>query len=99
MEIPILVEPVSGRGFRASSGGPLGVEIEAPTREAAIERLRELINRRIQAGAEVVGLEVDSSKHPLAPYVGMLKEDPLLNSWKDAMAEYRRTADDGSGAQ
>jgi len=77
----------------------LGVQIEAPTREAAIEKLRELIDRRIQAGAEVVGLEISSSKHRLAPFAGMLKDDPLLQSWKKAMAEYRVNAENGSGAQ
>ena len=89
MEIPILVEPVSDNGFRATSGGPLGLEIEAPTRVEAIEQLRELIDRRIAAGAEIVGMEIGNSKHSLAPFAGMLKDDPLLQPWKDAIAEYR----------
>ena len=89
MEIPIIVEPVAVGGFRASSGGLWGLEIEAPTREEAVQKLRELIDRRLQAGAEVVGLEVRSSAHPLSPFAGMLKDDTLLQPWKDAMAEYR----------
>jgi hypothetical protein len=89
MEIPILVEPVSGNGFRATSGSPLGLQIEAPTREEAINKLRDLIDRRISAGAEVVGVETSSSRHPLAPFAGMLRDDPLLQPWKDAIAEYR----------
>jgi hypothetical protein len=90
MEIPVIVEPAGENGFRASSGGLWGLTIEAPTREEAIRKLRELIDRRLDAGAEVFGLEIRSSAHPLAPYAGMLKNDPLLESWKDAMAEYRR---------
>lgn len=78
MEIPILVEPVSDNGFRATSGAPLGLETEAPTRRKAIDQLRELIHRRISAGAEVVGLEIGGSENPLAPFAGMLKDDPLL---------------------
>ncbi len=93
MEIPILIEPVSDNGFRATSGSPLELEIEAPTREEAIDQLRELIDRRIAAGAEVVGVEIGSLKHPLAPFAGMLKDDPLLEPWKEAMSDYRATMD------
>lgn len=89
MRIPIIVERAETGGFRASSG-PWGLEIEAPTREEAVGKLRELIDRRLRAGAEVVGLEVRGSAHPLAPFAGMLKDDLLLEPWKDAMAEYRQ---------
>ena len=90
MEIPIIVEPIGENGFRASSGGLWELEIEAPTREEAIQKLRELIDRRLDAGAEVLGLEIPSRAHPLARFAGMLRDDPLLQSWKDAMGEYRR---------
>jgi hypothetical protein len=90
MEIPIIVEPTGDNGFRASSGGLWGLQIDAPTREEAVQKLRELIDRRLEAGAEVLGLEIRSRAHPLARFAGMLKDDPLLESWKDAMAEYRR---------
>jgi len=90
MEIPIIVEPVGDKGFRASTGGLLGLEIEAPTRDEAVQKLRELIDRRLEAGAEVLGLEIPGPAHPLARFAGMLRDDPLVESWKDAMAEYRR---------
>ncbi|MEO8494890.1 MAG: hypothetical protein ABI614_07455 [Planctomycetota bacterium] len=94
MEIPILVEPISDNGFRATSGGPLGLEIEAPSRQEAIDKLRELIDRRIAGGAEVVGVEIGGSQHPLAPFAGILRDDPLLQPWKNAMAEYRAQTGD-----
>ncbi len=90
MEIPIIVEPAGDNAFRASSGSLWGLEIEAPTREEAIQKLRELIDRRLDGGAEVFGLDISSRAHPLSRFAGMLKDDPLLESWKDAMAEYRR---------
>lgn len=90
MEIPIIVEPAGDAGFRASSGGLWGLEIHAPTREEAVEKLRELIDRRLDAGAEVFALEIRRASHPLAPFAGMFKNDPLLESWKDAMAAYRQ---------
>ena len=94
MEIPIIVEPVTNNGFRASSGAPWGLETEAPTREEAIEKLRELIDRRLQGGAEVLSLEIRSRPHPLARFAGMLRDEPMLGSWKAAMAEYRQQTED-----
>ena len=62
----------------------------AATRDEAVQRLRELIDDRLDAGAEVFELEIRGREHPLARFAGMLKDDPLLQPWKDAMAEYRR---------
>ena len=93
MEITILVEPVLGAGFRAVSAEPLRAEAEAPTRDEAIARLRQLIQRRIEEGAEVVSLELARPAHPLAPFAGMFKDDPLLDSWKQAIEEYRSQRD------
>ena len=93
MEIPILVEPVSGNLYRATTGEPLQLATEAPTRDEAIQKLRELIDRRLEAGAEVLALPVGSSVHPLAPFAGMLRDDPLVEPWKQAMAEYRDETD------
>ncbi len=90
MGIPIIVEPAGDNAFRASSGGLWGLEIEAPSRDEAIEKLREQINCRLDAGAEVLELEIRDQPHPLARFAGMLKDDPLLQLWKDAMTEYRQ---------
>ena len=94
MEIPIIVEPAGENSFRASSGGLWGLEIEASTRDEAVQRLRELIDERLDAGAEVFKLEIRGRPHPLARFAGMFKDDPLLQPWKDAMAEYRQQTED-----
>ena len=94
MEIPIIVEPAGENSFRASSGCLWGLESEAPTRDEAVQKLRELIDHRLDAGAEVVELEIRGRAHPLARFAGMFRDDPLLQSWKDAMAEYRLQAED-----
>jgi hypothetical protein len=93
MDIPVLVEPVANNGFRAVSGEPLHLETEAPTREEAIGKLRLLIERRMASGAEVVAVSVGVSPHPLAPFAGMLKDDPALQPWKQAMVDYRKKRD------
>jgi hypothetical protein len=45
MEIPIVVEPVGENAFRASSGRLWGIQIEAPTREEAVEKLPSVVSR------------------------------------------------------
>lgn len=93
MDIPVLVEPVANNGFRAVSGEPLHLETEAPTREEAIWKLRQLIERRVAAGAEVIAVSVGTSVHPLAAFAGTLKDDPSVKPWKQAMADYRQKRD------
>lgn len=95
MEIPVLVEPTSDNRFRATCGG-LGLEIEAPTRTEALGQIRELIDRRVAAGAEVVSVPIANDSHPLSSFAGMLEDDPLLQSWKDALAERRTESEDSS---
>jgi hypothetical protein len=95
MEIPILIEPVANNGFRAAVGSPLDLQTDAPTRDEAVAKLRQLVTDRIQAGAEVTTLAIPSKQHPLARFAGMLKDDPLLDEWKAAMREYREQRDSG----
>ena len=94
MEIPILIEPVSNNGYRAIAGSPLNLQTDAPTRDEAMAKLRQLVENRIQAGAEVTTLVIHASQHPLAPFAGMLKDDPLLEEWKQAMREHREQAEE-----
>ena len=94
MEISVLVEPIGENAFRATCGAPWGLESDAPTRQQALENLRRLIDDRLKAGAEVFELEVGERPHPLAEFVGNLRDDPLLEDWKEAMAEYRRETEE-----
>lgn len=93
MDISILVEPVANDGYRAVVGNPWGLEVAAPTREEAIGKLRQLIERRVAAGAEVVAVSIGNTAHPLANFAGMLKDDPLVGLWQQAMSDYRNERD------
>src|SRR4051794_15118299 len=93
MQVSILLQAVPGQGFRAIEGSLFHLEAEAPTKAEAVDRLRELIERRLEAGDEVVTLEVDPSEHPLARLAGDLKDSPLYDEWVAAMAENRRRRD------
>ena len=95
MDIPVLVEPLANAGFRAVCGDPWDLEAAAPTREEAIGKLRQLIERRVAAGAELVAVSIGDSTHPLASFAGMLKDEPLVGQWQQAMADYRNERDVG----
>ena len=90
MQIPVLVEPTSDNTFRATSGDPLRLETEATTRDEAIRQMRDLLQRRVEAGAELLEIDIRSAEHPLAAFAGMLEDEPLLEAWREAREEYRR---------
>ena len=93
MQIPILIEPIAGNGYRARGGEPLALAVEAPTREGALAKLKEQLQARLRNGAEIIPLETGPQPHPLAKFVGMFKGDPLIKDWKKSMAEHRRKID------
>ncbi len=94
MDIPVLVEPVAGNGFRAKTGEPFALTAEGATREEAVARLRERISKQLNGGATVVSLQVGAAGNPWLEMAGMFdKDDPLVQEWKQIMEENRRAAD------
>jgi len=41
--------------------------------------------------------EFEAAEHPLVPFAGMLRDDPMLDAWKQVMAENRRKLDEAEG--
>ena len=97
MQIPVLIETVGNHGYRVTTGLPVAMSAEGATREEALDHLRLAMNARLSAGAEIIPLELASPEHPLAPYAGMFKDNPLFESWQQAIADYRRQADEEVG--
>ena len=93
MTIPVLIEPLEGARFRATGGEPFAVSAESSSRDGALARLRELIEARMAAGAEIVSLELVTPDNPWADLAGWLEDSPLLGEWQEAMADYRRAID------
>ncbi len=93
MRIPVLIEPVASNGYRASTGQPLVMTAEGATRAEALEHLRQALQDHLKRGAEITSVELAPSEHPLAPYGGMFKDNPLFDAWQQAMAEYRQQAE------
>lgn len=93
MEIPVLIEPVAENGFRATDGQPFGLEAEGATADEALYRLQEKIAERLRAGAQVTSITVPA-ENPWLRLAGTLKDDPLLEEWKRAIAERRKEIDE-----
>jgi hypothetical protein len=65
--------------------------VVAPTREEALARLRERLQARLKNGAELVPLEMAPQPHPWMEFAGMYDpDDPVVQAWERAVAEYRR---------
>ncbi len=94
MQIPVLVEPVAGDGYRAQSAEPFAASAKGDTREEALAKLRRKIEGRLKKGKELVGLEVGAPSDPWAPFIGMFKDDPWIDDWVQSMAEYRQQVED-----
>jgi predicted RNase H-like HicB family nuclease len=97
MEIPVLIEPVAGNGYRAKCGEPLPLTAEGSTRDEALANLRRLVQERVAAGAEVAALNLsgDNAANPWVELAGMYDaDDPVVQAWEKAMAEHRRKIDE-----
>jgi hypothetical protein len=99
VELATIVEPITGNGYRAIGAGglSLGLSAEGATALEALANLGKLVQARITTGAAIVPLQVPLA-HPFAQDAGYLRDDPLLDDWKKAMAEARWRLDEESGA-
>lgn len=94
MQIPVLIEPVAGNGYRARGAEPLHLTAEGASREEALNNFKQKLDARLQQqGAVVVPLDIPGPTHPLAEFAGMFKGDPLIKDWKKSMKAYRRKVD------
>ncbi len=66
MEIPVVIEPIAGNGFRVTGAGglPVGLSAEGATPDEAIHRLTEQIRIQVNAGARNADLEVPFESPP-----------------------------------
>jgi hypothetical protein len=83
MQIPILIEPVAGNGFRSRGGEPFALSAEGSTREEVLAKLKEQLQARLHAGAEIVTLPVPETTgaNPWIEFAGMFKDDPYFDEW------------------
>ena len=96
MEVPMVIEPVSGNGYRAIGAGGLSVGLSAQgaTAAEAIDRLTDQVRMRVNAGAKLAEITVTASSAPWMQDAGYLHDDPLYEPWREAMEQYRRQLDE-----
>lgn len=96
MEVPVIIEPVTGNGYRATGAGGLsvGLSAEGTTAAEAINRLAEQVRTRLHAGAMITDLSVVATAIPWNQDAGYLRDEPLYGPWREAMEEYRRQLDE-----
>jgi hypothetical protein len=84
MGVPVLIEPTETGRYR---GQVFDLVAEGETPDEVRKRLQELLRQRQAAGAHIVWLAAET---PWPPMTGSLKDNPLYDEWREAMAEYRR---------
>ncbi len=100
MEMPVIIEPITGSGYRATGAGGLSVGLSADgaTAAEAIDRLADQVRLRLDAGARLAELNVAGDPAPWKQDAGYLHDDPLYEPWLDAMEQYRRQVDEDPDA-
>ena len=98
MQIPILIEPIAGIGFRSRGGEMFDLSAEGVTQEEVRARLDEQLQARLRAGAAIITLEVAEQRlaNPWMEFAGMFKDDPYFEEWQKAIAENRRKIDENA---
>jgi hypothetical protein len=95
MQIPVLLEQISGNGYRAKTGEPFSLSADGSTSEEALQKVRTLVEEKLRGGAKVVQLEIPSDVNPWLRIAGTLDpNDPMVQEWKEIMMENRRKADE-----
>jgi hypothetical protein len=94
MQIPVLVEPVTGNGFRAKAGEPLPLTAEGATPDEAVRNLRAAMDRQLKSGKQLLSVDI-AQENPWLAMAGMHDPgDPLVQKWKEEMAAYRQEVED-----
>jgi hypothetical protein len=95
VDVSVIVEPISGDGYRAigAAGLSLGLAAGGATAAEALSRLTHLIESRLHAGARLTELSVGAGAAPWTEDAGYLRESPLYQPWRDAIEDYRRQSD------
>ena len=78
MQIPILVEPIAGNGYRARGAEPFSLTGEGATPEAAVARLKEQLQARLRQGAVAVEVGVKTTR-------ATMRRTPAATAWKTAL--------------
>lgn len=103
MQIPIVIETLPGNRFRAKSTTALPMMVEGNSAEEWLRLWQDTFSSVLPDDAEVVAVEppVPPTLQPLpfAKFIGTLKNDQLVELWREGVAEYRRQRDCEDGIE
>jgi len=93
MEIPVVIEPCAGGGFRAKAGAPFDLSAEGTTAEEASRQLSVLFDALMARGCRVTMLTVANGKAVVSsplPADNLYETDWAYRELQEAIAENRR---------
>jgi predicted RNase H-like HicB family nuclease len=94
MQIPVVIEPVAGNGYRARGGEPFALSAEGATPGEALQNLRERIQGHLAGGVQLATLDLPSVESAWLRLGGIFKDDPWFDRWQQAIEDYRRQVDE-----
>lgn len=96
MDVPVIIEPIIGKGYRATGAGGLsvGLSAEGATAEEAIDRLAEQVRSRFHEGARIAELSDPAREASWKQDAGCLQDEPLYEAWRNAIEANRRKLDE-----
>lgn len=89
MQVAVVLEPISGNGYRATIYEPFRVSAEGATQDEAVRNVRCQFEDRARQGVEIVMLNVPLPKRVL-PAQPIWPDDETTRNWLEGIAEYRR---------
>lgn len=96
MKLAIQVEQLESQGFRASVGHPWNVQVEAPSRDEAIARLKQSVEERAaNSGLVEIDISLPSEPNPWAAICGSWRDHPDQADFEANIREYRQQLEAG----
>jgi hypothetical protein len=94
MNVSVMLEQVKENSYRATALVPTPLVAEAPTRDEAVVKIRDLINERL-SGAELIQVEVPlaTQPNPWLAITGTWREHPDVDEVVENIRAYRREVD------
>jgi hypothetical protein len=95
VNVTVFVEQIEPQRFRAETSQPVALSTEGSSPEEAIQRLRDLAQKRLAAG-EIVRIEIPGlvESSPWTRFAGIWRDHPDIDEYGENIAEYRRRVDE-----
>jgi hypothetical protein len=93
MEIAVLLQPISGNGYRATISEPFQLSAVGATREEALHNVKSQLDDRARQDVEVVILRV-ALPHRTLPAEPIWPDDEITRNWLEGVATYRKDRDE-----